>query len=465
MTSIPVQGQSGTIIGLEVVPATDGSGNLVPVVQVQNASDITIGGLSLPDVEAGLVPGTAPDAMIVGGLAYNSTPPSLTNGQTVALQGDSSGNLLVDIAKPLPPGSNVIGTVNATGTVTANAGTNLNTSALALESGGNLATIATAQGAGGISISQPTGGSGILGWLSGIYKALINTITVSGTVTANAGTNMSTAALALEGGGNLATLAGTVATGKVKVDPSGVTSPVSLASLPELPSGTNTIGAFNQGTAGSSAWKVDPSGVTSPVAVESMPSIPAGSNTIGGVTLPDVEGYVSPAVAPAKMLVGGLVYNSTPPILTNDQGAALQGDNAGNLKTTIATELPAGTNTLGGVLVAPTASSSFAITPGASSALEAGHILKASAGNLYSLYGLSTDVDGYLMTFNATSIPADGAVTPIECIPVFSGSSATIDFSGTLPDQYSTGIVAVFSTTGPFTKTASATAFFKWRVQ
>jgi len=36
----------------------------------------------------------------------------------------------------------------------------------------------------------------------------------------------------------------------------------------------------------------------------------------------------------------------------------------------------------------PTASSSFAITPESSSVIEASHILKASAGNLYSLYVL-----------------------------------------------------------------------------
>lgn len=114
---------------------------------------------------------------------------------------------------------------------------------------------------------------------------------------------------------------------------------------------------------------------------------------------------------------------------------------------------------------APTASSSAAITPGSSSALEAGHVLKSSAGNLYSLYVYSSDVDGYLMTFNAASIPADGAVTPVEFLPVFAGSSAILEFAGSIPDYYSTGIVAVFSTTGPFTKTGSPTAFFKWRIQ
>jgi hypothetical protein len=127
--------------------------------------------------------------------------------------------------------------------------------------------------------------------------------------------------------------------------------------------------------------------------------------------------------------------------------------------------LASGSSTIGGVLSAPTSSASFAIPPGSSPALAASHILKASAGNLYSLYVLSTSVAGYLMTFNATSVPANGAVTPIECIPVYADSFAEIDFSGAPPDYYSTGIVAVFSTTGPFTLTASATAFFKWRVQ
>jgi hypothetical protein len=113
----------------------------------------------------------------------------------------------------------------------------------------------------------------------------------------------------------------------------------------------------------------------------------------------------------------------------------------------------------------PTSSSSAAITPGSSSTLEASHVLKASAGNLYSLYVATTTASGWLMTFNATSAPADGAVTPVEAIQVPAESAAAISFDGSPPDRYSTGMVAVFSTTGPFTKTASATAFFKWRVE
>lgn len=131
----------------------------------------------------------------------------------------------------------------------------------------------------------------------------------------------------------------------------------------------------------------------------------------------------------------------------------------------LAQSLPAGTNEIGGVFAAPTSSNSFAITPGSSSALETSHVLKSSAGNLYSLNCTTTSASGYLMTFNAVSVPADGTVAPLYCIPVPAGSAVSISFSGAPPDAYSTGIVAVFSTTGPFTKTSSATAFFTWRVQ
>jgi hypothetical protein len=51
-------------------------------------------------------------------------------------------------------------------------------------------------------------------------------------ITANAGTNLNTSALALESGGNLATLAGTVGSSKVNVN----------LSSGSIPTGTNTIG-------------------------------------------------------------------------------------------------------------------------------------------------------------------------------------------------------------------------------
>lgn len=105
------------------------------------------------------------------------------------------------------------------------------------------------------------------------------------------------------------------------------------------------------------------------------------------------------------------------------------------------------------------------ITPIVSASAEASHILKAAPGNLYSAYVTTGATAGYLMVFNATSVPADGAVTPVECVYVPATNTTAITFGAGPPDAYSVGIVVVFSSTGPFTKTGSATAFFKARVQ
>lgn len=181
---------------------------------------------------------------------YNSTQPTLADGQVVALQTDNRGNLLVaatfsgtisgnaaasatgsgvpaaadyigwndggnlvgvSAAKPLPISGNITASnpsVSATGAaipssatmVGGSDGTNLN--ALLVESashpnlrvgiyqGANEATVTAGNAlkVDGSSVTQP----------------------VSGTVTANAGTNLNTSLLALESGGNLATIAGAI---------------------------------------------------------------------------------------------------------------------------------------------------------------------------------------------------------------------------------------------------------------
>jgi hypothetical protein len=65
------------------------------------------------------------------------------------------------------------------------------------------------------------------------------------TVTANAGTNLNTSALALETGGNLATLAGTVSSAHVNVAGTltGVTTVAAVTAITNaLPAGTNVLG-------------------------------------------------------------------------------------------------------------------------------------------------------------------------------------------------------------------------------
>lgn len=120
--------------------------------------------------------------------------------------------------------------------------------------------------------------------------------------------------------------------------------------------------------------------------------------------------------------------------------------------------LPAGTNTIGSVTAVPSP-----VAPVSSTAVEGTHVLKSSAGNLYSLSVTTTTTSGYLMLFNATAAPADGAVTPAYCLAVPSATSMGV--SWTTPLTLSTGISVAFSSTGCFTKTSSATAVFSAQVQ
>ncbi len=99
----------------------------------------------------------------------------------------------------------------------------------------------------------------------------------------------------------------------------------------------------------------------------------------------------------------------------------------------------------------------IAIAPVVSAAAEGSHVIKASAGVLYDWHVTVGDVPGYVMIFDATSAPADGAVSPVICLTVAAFQTCrNPDHTAT---NFTTGIVIVFSSTGPFTKTISATAF------
>lgn len=108
--------------------------------------------------------------------------------------------------------------------------------------------------------------------------------------------------------------------------------------------------------------------------------------------------------------------------------------------------------------------SNLVITPSAS-----------GTGNAKALFSLSikvTAVSGYLMVFDATALPSNGAITPcastatarpcqLYCYPVISnGTNGSAAFQWIAPMQASSGIVVAFSSTGCDTLTASATAKF-----
>lgn len=115
----------------------------------------------------------------------------------------------------------------------------------------------------------------------------------------------------------------------------------------------------------------------------------------------------------------------------------------------------------------PTASANNALIPVVSTTLESCHVLKASAGNLYSLGVTIQATTVIIQVFNATSAPGDGAVTPIWSMPVISNGTLGGDsWNFTIPLRGSTGLtVCASSATTPFTKTASATAMFSGQVQ
>lgn len=110
------------------------------------------------------------------------------------------------------------------------------------------------------------------------------------------------------------------------------------------------------------------------------------------------------------------------------------------------------------VVPSPSAAAVNAIAPSANAAVNSALVLKASAGNLYGLNVVAGASAGFVMLFDATSAPGDGAVTPKYCLPLAANAGLDLNWRS-MPMSFATGITAVFSTTGCYSKTASATAF------
>lgn len=137
------------------------------------------------------------------------------------------------------------------------------------------------------------------------------------------------------------------------------------------------------------------------------------------------------------------VFNTTQPTYTNGQFGMTQMTSKGSLASSITPSPDAGT----------------AIVPNATAAVASALIAKASAGNLYSWSVTSGASAGYIMIFDSVTAPADGAVTPKDVQVIAANSTFRAAYD--IPQRFTTGITIVFSTTGPFTKTASATAFIQ----
>ncbi len=261
-------------------------------------------------------------------------------------------------ATPVP----VSGTVTVTST-TANAGTNLNTSALALETGGNLAAVATATGAvSDTAVTDPTLSGSEIALLKGIISTLDTdavtlgqatkansvpvtiasdqgatavtgtfwqaTQPVSGTVTANAGTNLDTSTLALETGGNLATIAtNTPAVGQTTMSasvPVTVASDQSNLTTQYAPVASLVSGAITSAMTGTTSTSLldAPAGslrnyVTSIIVSNSHATV--GTDVI----LQDGSGGTTLMTIPAAPAYGGAVVYLNPPLVQPTVATAL----------------------------------------------------------------------------------------------------------------------------------------------
>lgn len=229
----------------------------------------------------------------VGGV-FNTTQPTVTNGQAVEAQATNRGALIV-------------ATGVDTFTVTANAGTNLNTSALALESGGNLASIKT--DVDNLNLAQASTTSGQKG----------NLVMGAVTTAAPSYTTAQTDPLSLTTGGalrgDITTIAGTAPTTAGKLDVKGADGDVFVRQA----TGTNLHTVTDSGSVTAATLSAETTKVIGTVRV-------LGN---GGAT---VDSTVAAGTAPTNQVVTGAVYNTTAPAPTNGQAMALQADQAGNLR-------------------------------------------------------------------------------------------------------------------------------------
>src|SRR6185503_13938427 len=244
-----------TVQGIASMTAlkVDGSAVNQPVSGTITANIGTTNGLALDTSVNGLLVAQASTTSgQLGPLVQTATTtsaPTYTTAKTNPLSTDTSGNLRTSVNN----------TVTVSGTVTANAGTNLNTSLLALESGGNLATLA---GTVTSSILQgnvkqingvtPLMGNGVTG--TGSQRVTIasdNTaFSVNATLSAET-TKVIGVTRTADGSGNLLTSTGNAL--DVNLKTSSITLPVSLTSTTI----TGTVAVTESGT-----WNVGSSSAT-----------------------------------------------------------------------------------------------------------------------------------------------------------------------------------------------------------
>jgi hypothetical protein len=103
------------------------------------------------------------------------------------------------------------------------------------------------------------------------------------------------------------------------------------------------------------------------------------------------------------------------------------------------------------------------VFPQASTALETSHVVPGGVKALHGVSVNTTVAGGWFMILNAAADPGNGPVTPLKWIQVGANQTAGLTADPDTMWAFPLGVVLVFSTTGPFTETQSATVVFSWQ--
>lgn len=99
-----------------------------------------------------------------------------------------------------------------------------------------------------------------------------------------------------------------------------------------------------------------------------------------------------------------------------------------------------------------------------SSSAETSHVIKSTCDSvagcrLVDFSVTSGAASGFVLVLDATADPGNGSVAPVKCFQMGANSTIGVSWAAN-PLKLTNGVVLVFSTTGCFTETQSATAYF-----